>query len=460
MSNLSKLTRREFLTVTAGTLAGAALASCAPQPTPVSPTTAAVVPTQAVAAKFDWKKYNGTTIRVFVPQAGPMEPIIKPAIPEFEQATGIKVNYESGEVTQARQKVVVEMTSGTSDIDVLYISPPTEGAIFQRNKWYEPLDKYLADATLTDPAYAVNDFSSAAIALAKIDGKTIACIPTNMETLLLFYRKDLLKKAGLSVPGTLQEMEAAAKAMHSPTDGIYGIVTRAKDQEAVTVFSAYYNAYGATWLDANGKAAINSPQAVAAATFYANLCKTYGPPGVVSQGYLVTRDLFLQGKAALWTEFNTYQPNAIDPKLSTVVDTVGFAGFPKGPAGSGNFGNTLALAVASTSKKKEAAWYFVQWMTSKQMLLRVHMAGFGAARESLWTAPEFLSGPGPKYAEYYKAYQDSLKEAKDTLLPKVVNVQEARDIIGRALVGIIQGGDAKALLDKANQDFNDSIAKS
>jgi hypothetical protein len=50
-------------------------------------------PSAAAASSFDWRKYAGQTIRVLVPKQ-PGTDFVEPLIPEFEQLTGIKVNWE------------------------------------------------------------------------------------------------------------------------------------------------------------------------------------------------------------------------------------------------------------------------------------------------------------------------------------------------------------------------------
>ena len=47
----------------------------------------------ASPGQFDWRKFEGTSIRVWLP--GQMyTDFLKPRIPEFEKLTGIKVTYD------------------------------------------------------------------------------------------------------------------------------------------------------------------------------------------------------------------------------------------------------------------------------------------------------------------------------------------------------------------------------
>jgi len=45
--------------------------------------------------EFNWRKYEGTTLRVLLGKSG-FTPIIKKQVTQFEELTGIKVNAEYG----------------------------------------------------------------------------------------------------------------------------------------------------------------------------------------------------------------------------------------------------------------------------------------------------------------------------------------------------------------------------
>ncbi len=59
------------------------------------------------------KKFDGVSLRV-VTANHPWTEALKPMIPEFEQATGMKVNLEQFFEDQLTQKLTVELTAGSS----------------------------------------------------------------------------------------------------------------------------------------------------------------------------------------------------------------------------------------------------------------------------------------------------------------------------------------------------------
>jgi ABC-type glycerol-3-phosphate transport system substrate-binding protein len=71
----------------------------------------------------------------------------------------------------------------------------------------------------------------------------------------------------VKVPTTLDELEAAAKALHGKPmtdDGQpgFGIVARGKRAAATSVFSGYLHAMGATWIGPNREPVFNSEEGI------------------------------------------------------------------------------------------------------------------------------------------------------------------------------------------------------
>ena len=70
---------------------------------------------------------------------------------------------------------------------------------------------------------------------------------------LLVYRKDLLEKAGVKVPKTLDEMIAAVKKLNDPDHGVYGIALRGQRGSGANVWRwmPYFRGFGGKWFDGN-----------------------------------------------------------------------------------------------------------------------------------------------------------------------------------------------------------------
>jgi multiple sugar transport system substrate-binding protein len=108
------------------------------------------------------------------------------------------------------------------------------------------------------------------------------------------------------------------------------------------------------------------------------------------------------------------------------------------------------LSIGSKSKNKEATWLFLQWLASKEMVLRQAKMKLPVGRESVWKSAEFQSSMSK---EWLDAFAKQLPTAAvNQANPLVVQVPETRDAIGKAIVSVIQGGNAKEAAMKAQQD--------
>jgi multiple sugar transport system substrate-binding protein len=200
------------------------------------------------------------------------------------------------------------------------------------------------------------------------------------------------------------------------------------------------------------------PEAVAAATYYQKIVGGYGPPGVVQFNWNECQSLFVLGKAAMWIDGIGFALPLEDPAKSKDVGKVGYSVMPVGPKAqhSALFGD--GMAVSSMTKKKEAAWLYVQWATNKQNQARSLVGGYGSpGRNSAFeTANKSTELKAPR--EWLQSMMDSIKVAKPGL-PEITAVTEFRDIYGIALTNMLQGGDPATELKKASEQFRPILAK-
>jgi len=372
---------------------------------------------------------------------------VKKAIPEFEKASGLKIEITQLAEDQLSDQYNVKLNAGTSEIDVMMYRPLQEGRLFAQNKYFADLtSKAKADAT-----WNLADFQAAPIAATTYQGKVVG-VPIITEREVLYYRKDLLQKAGLSVPKTLDELEAAAKAIKAANPDVAGFVARTSKSPAVTQFSSFLYSMGGDWVDASGKAAVNSDAAKKAYAFYGGLIKNYGPANVsTDMSWPEAMAIFTQGKAAFYTEADSLYKNATDPAKSKVADTVGFAVFPAGPAGSKPYNiPSWALGINDASKNQANAWKFIQWATSKEQTLAQQKGGIPGARTSVWADADGTSSYPKDLAEAIAA---STKGGVDHDRPIVAQVVKAREAVGQPIVDSIKGSDVTASVETAVKAF-------
>ncbi len=393
-------------------------------------------------------KYKGTTLNIVMANHA-WNTGITPLLPQFEQASGIKLNVSSYGETQLSDQLTVKFTSGGGDIDAFMFRPPQEGLLFANNGWLADIGSMAQGAS----DWNWDDFQKAARGSVTFNSKVYG-VPIVTEREILYYRKDLLQAKNIAVPKTLDEMMAAAEKLNDPNNGMYGFVARGQQNPAVTQFSGFLYAYGGDWIK-DGKSAIGTPEAVQAYKYYGDLLRKYGAPGVLNMNWPQAIAIFGQGKAAMYTDADSLYPNLLDKTKSVVTDKVGYAMFPAGPAGSHPYNVTSwALGVAKTSKNQDAAFEFVKWATSKDIVAQLQKGGLPGARDSVWNSPDGTAGFP---AELAQVIQQSAAAGTDHDRPQVVHVSQARDIVGAPIVDSIQGKDVDASVKAADAKFNDFL---
>jgi multiple sugar transport system substrate-binding protein len=360
---------------------------------------------------------EGKEIRVLLANH-PYGELLKTAIPEFESASGIKVNVESLQESQLTTKLTTEFATKSSSVDVFMTRPLQEGKMFYKNGWYESL-----------ATYDFSDYPENVMSVASF-GKKTYLVPLVTEWQVLYYRKDVFDKDGIKIPKNFTELEAAAKKINS--DDMAGIASRGKGAAAVTQLSSYLYNYGGLYLD-KGVAVFNSKPAIEAIRFYGKLLGNYGPKGVTSMSWENIMPLFQAGKVAMWTDASVFYGQIIDPAKSQVAaENVGIATFPAGPKKNSPFIVTSwGMAVAKQSKNKEMAVQFLEWATNKDLAKRGMLANITMARSSVWSDKEILAKINPGLVE---TRLFAAKNGYPLDRPYMSAVGEARDLIGELII--------------------------
>src|SRR3546814_646406 len=155
---------------------------------------------------------------------------------------------------------------------------------------------------------------------------TLYALPFYDESTVTYYRTDLFKQAGLTMPEqpTWSQLGEYAARLHQPDQGQYGLCLRGKAGwgENMALLSTLANTFGARWFDEQWKPQFDSPEWQAAATFYVDTLKKYGPPGLTSNGFNETLALFNNGKCTIWVDASVAGSFITDPSQSKVSDRV------------------------------------------------------------------------------------------------------------------------------------------
>ncbi|WP_055456652.1 ABC transporter substrate-binding protein [Pannonibacter indicus] len=318
------------------------------------------------------------------------------------QNPGIEVQWVTLEENVLRERVTTDIATRGGQYDIMTIGT-YEVPIWTKQGWLLPLENLGADYDVDDLLPAIRS------GLTGEDGKLYAA-PFYGESSFVMYRKDLMEKAGLTMPDapTWDFIADAARKMTDRANGINGICLRGKAGwgENMAFLTATSNAFGARWFDENWQPQFDQPEWKNTLDFYVKLMNDAGPQGASSNGFNENLALFQQGKCGMWIDATVAASFVTNPQDSTVAEQVGFALAPD--TGLGKRGNWLwawNLAIPAGTQKAEAAEKFIAWATGKAYLELV------ASKEGWANVP-----PGTRTSLYENAeYQAAAPFAKMTL---------------------------------------------
>ncbi|BCZ90564.1 ABC transporter substrate-binding protein [Thermus thermophilus] len=374
--------------------------------------------------------------------------IMQKLTPEFEKKyPNIKVRWVVLPENELRQKVTLDISSGTGAYDIMTIGT-YEAPLWGKNGWLLPFDNVPAAYDLEDVLKPVRDALSY--------GGRLYALPFYAESSMLYYRKDLFAEKGFNVPEqpTWDQVASWAKALHNPRAGLYGICLRGLPGwgENMALISTMVNTFGGRWFDMEWRPELTSPEWKRAVSFYVDLVRNYGPPGVTSNGYTENLTLFSQGNCAMWVDATVAAGYLANPKNSRVADKVGFAQAPVAVTPNGSHWLwAWALAVPKSSKKAEAARTFIYWATSKEYIELVgRTEGWVSVppgtRKSTYENPNYLKA-APFAKEVLRAIQTA-DPTKPSAKPvpytgiQYVSIPEFQAIgtqVGQFIAGIVAG---------------------
>lgn len=384
-------------------LAVAACSSGSSSPSPARSGTAVTPPS------------GGATGTVTVAMVGnPQMKALESLKGEFEKThPNIKVNLLILPENELRAKVTTDVATGASTFDLVTVGM-YEVPLWAKQGWIEEVGTAL-DA---NAAYNSADIFKSIRDGLSYNGKLYAA-PFYGESSSLFYRKDLLQAAGITLPEkpTWDDVVAAAKALHDPAKGQYGICLRGLPGwgEMGAPLGTVINTFGGRWYDANWKSQISSPETSAAIKFYIDTLKNYGEPGATQAGFTECETLLTTGKVAMWYDATSASDLIFDQKQNpNFFDKIGIAYAPTKVKSPSGWLWAWALAMESTSKNKAAAYEFMEWATSMEYVkLAADKLGWGSvpsgARKSLYD--------DPGYKEYGKAFNNVVVNSLATVDP-------------------------------------------
>jgi len=367
----------------------------------------------------------------------------------FTAETGIKVNYTVLPENDVRDKISQEFSSQAGQYDVATLSN-FEIPIYARSRWIAPLDEFIAN----DPKFDQGDILKPMVtSLSGDDGKVYG-EPFYGESSFLMYRKDVMKDQGITVPDnpTWQEVADIAAKVDGAQPGMAGICLRGLPGwgQVFAPLTTLVNTFGGTWFTEDWQAGVDDEGFRDATQFYVDLVREYGEKGAPQAGFTECLNNLIQGNAAMWYDA-TSAAGSLEASDSPVRGKIGYAAAPVVETDTSGWLYAWSWAIQQASAKKDKAWQFISWASSKEYEELVGKElGWSRVpagkRASTYENPEYLKEAG--------AFAEPTREAIESADPLDPGVQP-RPAPGIQFMGIPE---FPALATQVSQDVSSAIA--
>lgn len=421
------------------------------------------------------KKYAGITLTIEY-QAGlqALDPLNYSG-PIWEKLTGIKIKVIEVPLAEVFSKIMLDYRSGGGSFDVVDVVPAWMPDLAQAGA-LEPLDAYVDRYGYRDelkqiaPTFRDNWM----VASAKI-----YAFPDDGDVLILYYRKDIFADAGnrtafaakygyeLAPPKTWKQFREIGSFLTErlKPEGIYGASAVRDPAFAQYMFQERFRNEGGRFFDPETmKAAINSPIGI---KVLAEMREEnhFMPPGVETFKFAENLAVFQSGQSAMtisWPPVGRWAAGyGADEKALKFVPAskvAGKVGYALPPLGHPELAIGHALSVASSSKHKEAAYLFIQWMNSEEISAKRVQLPYTLRdpfRVSHYSNLEYLA----KWPDA-KDYLDTLKKASETGLfdLSLIQTDKYEEAIRLGFSRLWAGEEPKAIVDDMARQW-DEITK-
>ena len=375
--------------------------------------------------------------------------VVQELVRDFERDhPGIEVRVQQIPWTAAHEKLLTAHVGGVSpDIAQLGNTWVPE---FEALGALEPLDTLVARSDAVDPA----DYFPG-IWDTNVLHDTLFGVPWYVDTRLIFYRSDLLRRAGYdSMPASWAEWSAALAALDELMgEGQYPIYLPTNEWNQPAIFGMQA---GATLLDADAtRGAFSDPAFRRAFDFYLGIYRRGWAPVAGLYDIANPYQEFARGTFAMWItgpwnigEFRRRLP----PELQDDWATAPLPG-PTGAESGISMAGGSSLVVFRGSEHTAEAWALVEFLSRPEQQLRFyHLTGDLPARESAWADSALAAD------RHVRAFYDQLQRVQP--LPKAPEWELiATRIIDHAETAIRGGVPAERALANLDRDVDRMLEK-
>jgi multiple sugar transport system substrate-binding protein len=372
--------------------------------------------------------------------AGPHADDQAAVLKQFENETGIRVRMDAIDYFQLRQKQTLNLSGKTGAYDLVWAQEVWLPEYVSAG-YLLPLDDFVKDASLSGKDFDLPDFNPNLIKINTINGKLYA-LPTFVQTPLMVYNKELLKKAGLQPPKTWEETLAVAKALHDKGKGI--ALPAKQGLAAVDIWIAMARSNNGNYFDAEGKLQLVTEPNIETVQFWKDLV-TVAMKGSTNWHFDEVNKALQFAEAPIGLSISGLCGALEDEQQSKVAGKLGYAALPYKirPFGTLSF---WSWGVTTDSRHPKEAYRLAAWLTSKSIEKQMSLKdGQIAARQSLYSDPELVAK-----APWLPGVAEALQNADTQPLHK--NAPKLMEAMAAALSAVaVNGENPKGQLEQVQK---------
>ncbi|AJW77884.1 ABC transporter substrate-binding protein [Clavibacter michiganensis] len=379
---------------------------------------------------------------------------------EFEKETGAKITPVIVPYDEIGSKLALDQQSGADTIDV---AAP----------WYTSLGDLAADGAIQDitdrvdgdPSIDVGDFiPSIWEPYTQVDGRTYG-LPFDGDTHVLFYNKEILARNGFTEPPRTWDeylRQVTTITANEKADGVYGAAVFGQKSPLIlgASFANRLAGFGGSFLDADGRPTIDSPQAVAAAQALVDV-QDQALPTPAETDFGAGNSAWFAGKVAFIENWTDLGVRSEDPTSgSQVAGKWGVTLLPTGGANTTPRASLVAgfsWVVAANTQKTALAERFITWASSSEVNAKLLTASPPTGID-----PNRVSSlEDPTYGAEFPQIQQVNRATLDGALawPTGKNATEAAQVLTDELAKLLagEGGTAQETLDRVQAKWEELL---
>lgn len=371
---------------------------------------------------------------------------------DFRNDLGQRSNFELAVLPELRQRAQATFTADVPLHDVVAINMPWLGG-FVESGGIAPLDEEIEAAAL-NPL----DFHPSVWATGRWGSRQYG-IPIYCTIEILCARRDLFETAQLDYPKTFAETVAAARRLHRPKDGVYGIAWNgAPGMPIANTFMLFLASAessvidlprnGLNWMDAldlNDVRPLLDTEAARETVEYMRELAAFSPPNIAEMDWDKRIGTFLGGHAAMaygWTmraaRFEADRSSRVKRRVSYLSPPVLRRGHVTAPVG----GFLLTVPARLDAERRREVVDAIAWMASPEAMKAHARNGFPVApRFSVMADPEVLQSSPIVTLVDRLARNNSLHTWSRPAVPQYVQLEE---MLGDEIHRAVFGGEAIA----------------